>query len=272
MACSSSGASLLGLRGSLDEAASIRSSVCAQRRRFCAKPRRVGKFCEARCLVDSSPNLRIAQNLVTFAPLLQTGVAHAAGNRSVGEISVSLAETGFQYAYLGGVLLLLGGGGFFVIRQILVRRELEMAAKELLERVRTSQATPVEYYELGAVMLRKKLYPVARKYLEQAIKKWEDDEQELAQVYNALGFAYFSENKVEQAISHYEKAVTLSPGYTVAWNNLGSSYEKRKDWKRALKAYEQTLQFDPRNKVALSCQKYVKDKVELYRGIPSKFD
>lgn len=50
------------------------------------------------------------------------------------------------------------------------------------ERVRSEQASCEEFYELGAVMLRKKFFYMANKYLEQAIAKWDADEQELAQV------------------------------------------------------------------------------------------
>lgn len=37
-------------------------------------------------------------------------------------------------------------------------------------------------FELGAVMLRRKFYPAATKYLLQAIEKWDGDDQDLAQV------------------------------------------------------------------------------------------
>ena len=50
------------------------------------------------------------------------------------------------------------------------------------DRVRSGEGTSDEYFELGAIMLRKKYYVLANKYLEQAISKWEGDEQELAQV------------------------------------------------------------------------------------------
>ena len=50
------------------------------------------------------------------------------------------------------------------------------------DRVRSGQASSDEYFELGAIMLRKKYFVLANKYLEQAISKWEGEEQELAQV------------------------------------------------------------------------------------------
>ncbi len=92
------------------------------------------------------------------------------------------------------------------------------------------------------------------------------------QVYNALGFSYFSDDKLDAGIAQYEKAVKLQPGYVTAWNNLADAYEKKKDFQRALKAYEEALQFDPSNKVANSRRNIVKERVERYEGIPSKSD
>lgn len=48
--------------------------------------------------------------------------------------------------------------------------------------MRSGDASATEYFELGAVMLRRKFYPAAIKYLQQAIEKWDRDEQDLAQV------------------------------------------------------------------------------------------
>ncbi|XP_039002279.1 tetratricopeptide repeat domain-containing protein PYG7, chloroplastic-like [Hibiscus syriacus] len=92
--------------------------------------------------------------------------------------------------HLSNLLLLLGFlgvGTFFVIHQVLVRRELDLSAKELQEQVRSGDASATELFELGAVMLRRKFYPSANKFLLQAIEKWDGDDQDLAQVYNALG-------------------------------------------------------------------------------------
>lgn len=62
-----------------------------------------------------------------------TQVAHASDNiktnalYDIGE----LFELGIQLSYLLLLLALLGVGTFFVIRQVLVRRELDLSAKEL---------------------------------------------------------------------------------------------------------------------------------------------
>lgn len=48
--------------------------------------------------------------------------------------------------------------------------------------MRSGDASSMELFELGAVMLRRKFYPAATKYLLQAIEKWDGDDQDLAQV------------------------------------------------------------------------------------------
>lgn len=52
----------------------------------------------------------------------------------------------------------------------------------LKEQVRSGDASATELFELGAVMLRRKFYPAANKFLQQAIQKWDGDDQDLAQV------------------------------------------------------------------------------------------
>lgn len=181
-----------------------------------------------------------------------------------------LFELGIQLSYVLLLLALLGVGTFFVIRQVLVRRELDLSAKELQEQVRSGDANATELFELGAVMLRRKFYPAATKFLLQAIEKWDGDDQDLAQVYNALGVSYVRDGKLEKGISQFEKAVKLQPGYVTAWNNLGDAYEQKKDLKSALKAFEEVLLFDPNNRVARPRVESLRDRVNMYKGVPVK--
>nr|CAD1820625.1 unnamed protein product [Ananas comosus var. bracteatus] len=210
-----------------------------------------------------------------------------------------LFELGIQLSYLLILLGLLGAGTFFVIRQVLVRRELDLSAKELQsfklhldwfwiilnlyymlitltgnstlqEQVRSGDATATECFELGAVMLRRKFYPAATKYLLQAIEKWDRDDQDLAQVYNALGVSYVRDNKLDKGIMMFEKAVKLQPGYVTAWNNLGDAYERKKDLRAALRAFEEVLLFDPNNKVARPRRDALRERVQMYKGVSIK--
>ncbi|GAA0162441.1 hypothetical protein Leryth_001990 [Lithospermum erythrorhizon] len=236
-------------------------------------------------LAESSRHLMIDQDITktirpliclpafSFGSILWLESAKAAeavekiGTNSVYEVG-ELFELGIQLTYLLLLLALLGVGSFYVIRQVLVRRELDLSAKELQEQVRSGDASATGLFELGAVMLRRKYYPAATKYLLQAIDKWDGDDQDLAQVYNALGVSYVRDGKLEKGISQFETAVKLQPGYVTAWNNLGDAYEEKKEYKSALKAFEEVLLFDPNNKIARPRRDALKDKVTLYRDVP----
>ncbi|KAJ7973947.1 Tetratricopeptide repeat protein [Quillaja saponaria] len=210
-----------------------------------------------------------------FGPTLwviSAQVAHASDTLKTNEIFEigELFDLGIQLLYLILLLGLLGAGTYFVIRQVLVRRELDLSAKELQEQVRSGDASATGLFELGAVMLRRKFYPAATKYLLQAIEKWDGDDQDLAQVYNALGVSYIRDGKLDKGITQFETAVKLQPGYVTAWNNLGDAYEKKKDLKSALNAFEEALLFDPNNKVARPRRDALKDRVQMYKGVPVK--
>lgn len=204
--------------------------------------------------------------------LASAQVAQASGDVKINPVYEigELFELGIQLSYVLSLLGLLGVGTFFVIRQVLVRRELDLSAKELQEQVRSGDASATELFELGAVMLRRKVYSAATKFLLQAIEKWDGDDQDLAQVYNALGVSYTRDGKVDKGIAQFETAVKLQPGYVTAWNNLGDAYETKKELTSALKAFEEVLLFDPNNKVARPRRDALKEKVQMYKGVPIK--
>lgn len=178
-------------------------------------------------------------------------------------------ETPVQLIYLLSLLGFLVVGAFLVVRQVLIRRELEEAAKVLGERVRSNEASSEDYFELGVILLRKKLFTQATKNLEKAKKQWEGDQDDLAQIHNALGYAYFNMDRIEPAVEEYKAAVTLQPGYVTAWNNLGDAYEKQKKYQLAYDAYSEALVYSPDNSVAKSRAEFCKTRVDRTQGVSS---
>lgn len=70
------------------------------------------------------------------------------------------------------------------LQTIITNIVLFLYVSKFQEQVRSGDASATEYFELGAVMLRRKFYPAATKYLLQAIEKWDGDDQDLAQVWS----------------------------------------------------------------------------------------
>lgn len=163
---------------------------------------------------------------------------------------VAELESGIQSFYLGTLLTILGGAGFIVVRQVLIRRELDDQAKKMGERIRAGNASAEDYFEMGSILLRKKVFTQAVRNLQMAATNWDGDEQDLALVHNALGFGYSNTDKLDLAVAEFKKSVALQPGYVTAWNNLGEAYEKKKEMKDAIACYEESLVLSPNNPVA----------------------
>jgi len=215
---------------------------------------------------NSSSTLTVAALLVVSGGAALPWPAAAATVAALGDLSDGL-ETPVQLFYLLFLLSFLVVGAFLVVRQVLIRRELEEAAKVLGDRVRSGEASSEDYFELGVILLRKKLFTQATKNLEKARKDWGGEEEELAQVHNALGYAYFNMEAIDKAVAEYKAAVSLQPGYVTAWNNLGDAYERQKKYGPAYESYKEALAYSPDNKVAQARLDFCKTKLDRAGGL-----
>lgn len=150
-------------------------------------------------------------------------------------------------AYLGTLVVLLVAVIWLVIRQIVKARSLENVISELQPKLQKEKGTPEDYYQLGSVYLRKKLYAQAIALFNKALKEGGDN---IPEVYNALGFSYFAQDQYDLAIKNYKEAISLQEGYVTAINNLGHAYEKKKLLPQAIELYEQVLVLDDKNETA----------------------
>ncbi|MDD5107996.1 MAG: tetratricopeptide repeat protein [Candidatus Omnitrophica bacterium] len=66
-----------------------------------------------------------------------------------------------------------------------------------------------------------------------------------AKDYRQLGLEKQHIGNLAEAMSLYQKAITLDPGYAVAYNDLGVVYEAMGDIKRAEESYLRALKIDP---------------------------
>ncbi|NEQ30654.1 MAG: tetratricopeptide repeat protein [Leptolyngbya sp. SIO4C5] len=162
-----------------------------------------------------------------------------------------MENSNFLIIYLSVLLVLLAVAAFFVLRQVLRTRRIETTLSRLQNKLTKEKGTAQEYYELGSLLLDKKLYTQAALYLQQALKNLSEEETENAAiVYNALGFTYFAQEQYDLAIRNYKDALKIAPNYVTALNNLGHSYEQKQLTTQALEAYEAALEHEPKNQTA----------------------
>merc|ERR1712216_871362 len=164
---------------------------------------------------------------------LQTSAALPDALHSAATLSeISALEGNIQGFYLGTLLLILGFSGFIVVRQVFIRRELDDQAKKTGERIRAGNATSDDYFEMGSIMLRKKVYTQAIRNLQLAAENWEGDEEDLAQVHNALGFGYAEMEKYEDAIKEFF-GESVTAGVRDRVEQFGRRVRKIEDAKRS---------------------------------------
>lgn len=93
------------------------------------------KYCAVKDNENFRGSLRGASALssATIAWLLSSQAAYSSTDIKINPVYEvgELFELGIQLSYVLLLLALLGAGTFFVIRQVLVRRELDLSAKEL---------------------------------------------------------------------------------------------------------------------------------------------
>jgi len=169
--------------------------------------------------------------------------------------------------YLGLFLVLVCLAGWFVFRQVLRTRKNELAITKLEKKFKKDVGTVEEYYELGSIYLKKKLFVQAVSQLKKALQAAESEMnlptegeepkaesspiiEPLAPLYNALGYAYFGQEQFDLAIRNYKEALKCKSNYLVAMNNLAHAYERKKLMKQALDTYDEVLSQDPKNDTA----------------------
>ncbi len=157
----------------------------------------------------------------------------------------------YLVVYLGILLVLLSVAAFFVVRQVWITRRTEVTLSDLQTKLTKEKGTALEYYELGSLLLDKKLYAQASVYLKKALKGLSDEEAENAVlVHNALGYSYFAQDQFDLAIRQYNEALNIRPDYVTALNNLGHTYERKQLMPQALETYEKSLATEPTNETA----------------------
>jgi tetratricopeptide (TPR) repeat protein len=153
--------------------------------------------------------------------------------------------------YISGLLALLAITAIFLFSQIIKTRKNEGTFARLQKKLSKEKGIAKEYYQLGSLYLDKKLYVQSISILQKALKADNETEPEnIALIYNALGYAYFAQEQYDIAIRNYKEALKLTPDYVTALNNLANVYEKKQMINKALETYEETLKIEPNNATA----------------------
>lgn len=94
------------------------------------------------------------------------------------------------------------------------------------------------HFQLGNVYLREGKYRMALREYQQA----EIGYPENPKIQYGLGFVYFSYfKKINEAKTHFQKAISIKQDYSEAYNVLGYIYLQQKKWDDAIKMFDKAV-------------------------------
>ncbi|MFX0012808.1 MAG: tetratricopeptide repeat protein, partial [Candidatus Hermodarchaeota archaeon] len=119
---------------------------------------------------------------------------------------------------------------------------------ELIEKLAQKQIVtkPIDYFNKGIVFCGQNRLEEAIQSFDKALKL--DPNYKLAWYYKALTLNQLG--RFEEAVHFYNKALVLDPNYKDAWNSKGISLARSGRHKEALQAYENAIEIDPNYKDA----------------------
>ncbi|MCB0840473.1 MAG: tetratricopeptide repeat protein, partial [Bacteroidetes bacterium] len=74
---------------------------------------------------------------------------------------------------------------------------------------------------------------------------WVDNNDHLSLLYLIIGNAYSDQQKYDESISAYEKAIDLKPDYAAAFFRLGNAYSDQQKYGESISAYEKAIDLKP---------------------------
>tara|TARA_B100000809_G_scaffold254209_1_gene291138 strand:- start:254 stop:721 length:468 start_codon:yes stop_codon:yes gene_type:complete len=77
-----------------------------------------------------------------------------------------------------------------------------------------------------------------------ALQTLENKNHEANYYYN-LGNTYRQQDRLEEAIEAYNKAIEIKPDYHLAYHNLGNTYRRQGKYDQAIEAYNKAIEIKP---------------------------
>jgi tetratricopeptide (TPR) repeat protein/thiol-disulfide isomerase/thioredoxin len=121
------------------------------------------------------------------------------------------------------------------------RGYFEQAGAAFERALRDNPESAEALYGLGSVQLNQQQNSDARQSFERATKLHASYPETLANAWNNLGLISARDERTEEAIGYFRRALQSSPDHVVALTNLGSAYRQLKRWDDARQAFERAL-------------------------------
>ena len=135
--------------------------------------------------------------------------------------------------------------------RILLLRNKNNRARRLAENSLEKHDEPVFYLYLAKALIAKENYREALEHLDEALEMADKNNlQLLNKIYVNRGAALQKQNKYEEALNNYSKALDINQTNPNVFVYRGNIYYKRENYENALDDFKKVLELDPNNHVA----------------------
>jgi tetratricopeptide (TPR) repeat protein len=100
-------------------------------------------------------------------------------------------------------------------------------------------------YGIGSVYLNQKKNATAREVFERCVKLRPAYPDTLPDAWNNLGVIATRENRVDEAVEDFKKALSVNPRHLLSLDNLGNAYRLQKRWSDARTVLERAIDVAP---------------------------
>jgi superkiller protein 3 len=140
------------------------------------------------------------------------------------------------------------------------------------EKLNASRANA--FLNLGILFWRKGNLKRSLKYVKasEALSALLANQSLQAQCQNALALVHTELGNIDEAVSAYQHAITLSPESEYLWNNLGQLLAKNERNDEAINAFNKALECSPRDFLSWNGVGHIYNKLGVYQNAISAFD
>ncbi|HEX7620755.1 MAG TPA: tetratricopeptide repeat protein [Anaerolineales bacterium] len=144
----------------------------------------------------------------------------------------------------------------------------------LQDSVKVHASRANSFLNLGILFWRKGNLKRALKYVRASEKISESlvNTSLLAQCQNALALIHTELGNIEEAVSAYQRAISLSPESEFLWNNLGQLLAKNERNDEAINAFNKALSYSPRDFLSWNGIGHIYIKLGLFQNAISAFE
>jgi len=125
------------------------------------------------------------------------------------------------------------------------RGYLDQAEASFQQAFRDDPSSAEALYGIGSVYLNQNKNAAAREAFERTVKLQANYPETLPDAWNNLGVIATREERIDEAIQNFQKALQLNPHSLPALDNLANAYRLQKRWDEARNVLERALEFAP---------------------------